>query len=170
MRGMFHLYTGNGKGKTTAAIGLAIRALGAGFKVFFGQFVKGQEYSEIKVLNSLENLTVKQYGLDCFIRNEPTEADIKAARQGLKEVSRVLKSGQYQLVILDEANIAVYYKLFSSDQLLMAIDNRAEEVEVVVTGRKADQKLIEKADLVTRMEEIKHYYQQGIMARTGIEK
>ena len=170
MRGMFHLYTGNGKGKTTAAIGLAVRALGAGFKVFFAQFVTGQEYSEIKILNSLKNVTVKQYGLDCFIRKEPTEDDIRAAKQGLNEVSQVLKSGEYQLVILDEANIAVYYQLFSSEQLLQAIENRAAAVEVVVTGRKADQKLIDQADLVTRMEEIKHYYQQGIMARTGIEK
>lgn len=170
MPGMFHLYTGNGKGKTTAAIGLTIRALGAGWQVFFGQFIKGQEYSEIKILNSLKNVTVEQFGLNCFIRNDPTEADIAAARQGLERVGHILKSGEYQLVILDEANIAIYYQLFSSDQLLEMIENRAEEVEVVVTGRKADSKLIAKADLVTNMEEIKHYYQQGIMARVGIEK
>lgn len=170
MSGMFHLYTGNGKGKTTAAIGLTIRALGAGWQVFFGQFIKGQEYSEIKILNSLKNVTVEQFGLNCFIRNDPTEADIEAACQGLERVGQILKSGEYQLVILDEANIAIYYQLFSSDQLLEVIENRAKEVEVVVTGRKAHSKLIAKADLVTNMEEIKHYYQQGIMARVGVEK
>lgn len=170
MSGMFHLYTGNGKGKTTAAIGLTIRALGAGWQVFFGQFIKGQEYSEIKILNSLKNVTVEQFGLNCFIRNDSTEADIAAACQGLERVGQILKSGEYQLVILDEANIAIYYQLFSSDQLLEVIENRAKEVEVVVTGRKADSKLIAKADLVTNMEEIKHYYQQGIMARVGVEK
>lgn len=170
MKGKVHVYTGNGKGKTTAAIGLAIRAVGAGFKVFFGQFVKGREYSEIKTLNKIDNIVVRQYGLDCFIRNEPTEEDIEVARKGLTEISDILKSGEYQLVIMDEANIAVYYKLFSVEELLNVIENRAEDVEVVVTGRLAEEKLIEKADLVTRMDEVKHYYQQGVLARTGIEK
>lgn len=167
---MFQLYTGNGKGKTTAAIGLSIRALGAGFKVFFAQFIKSQKYSEIKILDSFEDMTVEQYGRNCFIRNNPTEADIIKARQGLERVSQILKSGEYQLVILDEANIAIYYNLFSSEELLLAIEERAADVEVVVTGRLADSKLIAKADLVTNMEEIKHYYQEGIKARTGIER
>jgi len=170
MKGKVHVYTGNGKGKTTAAIGLAIRALGAGFKVFFGQFVKGMEYSELKTLNKLDNIFIKQYGLDCFIINKPTDKDIEAARKGLEEMSAILKSGEYQLVVMDEANIAVYFKLFSVEDLLNVIEMRADNVEVVVTGRMADERLIEKADLVTRMEEVKHYYQQGVMARTGIEK
>ncbi len=170
MQGKIHVYTGNGKGKTTAAIGLAIRAVGAGFRVFFGQFIKGREYSEIKVLDSLDQIELKQYGRGCFIRNQPTAEDIAAARKGLREMGEILKSGDYQLVVLDEANIAVYYKLFSVEELLDVIKNRADHVEVVITGRKAEQKLIEEADLVTRMEEIKHYYQQGLAARTGIEK
>lgn len=170
MKGMVHVYTGNGKGKTTAAVGLAIRAVGAGFKVFLGQFVKGMEYSEIKALKSIEGIVVKQYGRECFIRKEPIERDITAARNGLREMAEVLRSGEYQLVIMDEANIAVYYHLFSVEELLKAIGDREENVEVVVTGRKADDKLIEGADLVTNMEEVKHYYQRGIMARTGIEK
>ncbi|MGM0602567.1 MAG: cob(I)yrinic acid a,c-diamide adenosyltransferase [Bacillota bacterium] len=167
---MIQVYTGNGKGKTTAAIGLAVRAVGAGMKVFIGQFVKGMKYSELKSLSEIENIDIEQYGLDCFIVNEPEEKDIKAARRGLKEVSCILKSGDYQLVILDEANIAVYYKLFSAEELIKVIEERAEGVEVVVTGRKADSRLVEYADLVTEMKEIKHYYQQGIEAREGIEK
>jgi cob(I)alamin adenosyltransferase len=170
MKGKIHVYTGNGKGKTTAAIGLAVRAVGAGFKVFFGQFIKGQKYSEIKTLNKLENIKVRQYGLDSFIRNKPTEKDIEAARKGLEEMTEVLQSGDYQLVIMDEANIAVYYKLFSLDELLEAVENRRENVEVVITGRMVKDRLIERADLVTRMEEVKHYYQQGVKARIGIEK
>lgn len=170
MKGKIHVYTGNGKGKTTAAIGLTIRAIGAGFKVFFGQFVKGEEYSEIKTLNKLDNVIVKQYGRNCFIRNEPEEEDIMVARQGLVEISDILKSGDYQLVVMDEANIAVYYKLFSLEELIEALENRADGVEVVITGRMAEEGLIKVADLVTRMEEVKHYYQQGVQARIGIEK
>ncbi|MTI61604.1 MAG: cob(I)yrinic acid a,c-diamide adenosyltransferase [Firmicutes bacterium] len=170
MKGKIHVYTGNGKGKTTAAIGLTIRAIGAGFKVFFGQFVKGEEYSEIKALKRLDNVVVKQYGRDGFIRNEPAEEDIMVARQGLAEMSDILQSGDYQLVVMDEANIAVYYKLFSLEELIEVLENRADGVEVVITGRMAEEGLIKIADLVTRMEEVKHYYQQGVQARIGIEK
>ena len=170
MYGMLHVYTGNGKGKTTSAIGLAIRAVGAGLKVYIGQFVKGMKYSELKVLNNIDNITIEQYGLECFIRKEPDKKDIEAARKGLATMEDILSSGEYKLVIMDEANIATYYNLFSVDELLTVINGRADNVEVVVTGRKADKKLIEKADLVTKMEEIKHYYQKGIIARPGIEK
>ena len=170
MKGMLQVYTGDGKGKTTAAIGLAIRAIGAGLNVFMGQFVKSMKYSEIKALENIENITVKQYGLDCFIKNEPNEEDIKAARKGLEDIKGVLKSGEYDLVILDEANIAVYFGLFSVEELIEAIKERNDEVEVIVTGRKAKDKVIELADLVTEMKEIKHYYHKGIEARDGIER
>ncbi len=167
---MIQVYTGNGKGKTTAAIGLAIRAVGAGFKVFIGQFVKGMEYSELKALKEIPGIEIKQYGRNCFIKNEPEEADIEAARAGLEEIREILKSGEYRVVIMDEANIATYYNLFSEDELLDVINSRADDVEVIVTGRKAGNKLLEKADLVTEMREIKHYYNQGVQARVGIEK
>ncbi|MDI3547395.1 MAG: cob(I)alamin adenosyltransferase [Halanaerobiales bacterium] len=108
--------------------------------------------------------------MNCFIKNKPTRKDIEAARTGLKEIREILKSGEYQLVIMDEANIATYFNLFSVDELLEVIEGRAENVEVVVTGRMADEKLLEKADLVTKMEEIKHYYRKGVLARTGIER
>lgn len=167
---MIQVYTGDGKGKTTAAIGLSIRAIGAGHNVFIGQFVKGMRYSEIKFLEKLDNITIKQYGLNCFIENEPEEKDIQAAQNGLKEVTEIMSSGEYDLVILDEANIAVYFDLFTVEELIEAIERRDEKVEVVVTGRKVEKKLIERSDLVTEMKEIKHYYQKGIEARDGIER
>lgn len=170
MQGMVHVYTGNGKGKTTAAFGLAIRAVGAEKNVYIAQFVKGMKYSELKSLKKIEKIKIKQYGLNYFIKGKAEQEDINAARKGLKEVARILKSGEYELVILDEANIAVYYDLFSAEELIEAIDNRSIEVEVVITGRYAADKIIEYADLVTEMKEIKHYYQKGVKARVGIEK
>ena len=171
MKGYVQVYTGDGKGKTTAALGLAIRAAGTGYRVFIGQFIKGMFYSE---LNSLERfsdqITLRQYGRDCFISREPSREDINLARNGLAEMSQILARGDHQLVILDEANIALYYRLFSFDELWQAIANRHPSVEVVITGRRAPPELIEKADLVTEMKEIKHYYSSGIEARDGIEK
>jgi len=170
MKGYVQVYTGDGKGKTTAAMGLALRAVGAGLKVFIGQFVKGMKYSETIALEKLsDEITVKQYGKDCFIYNEPDADDIKRAREGLDEMKNILAAGDYELVIMDEANIATYYKLFSVEELLEAIDNKHESVEVVVTGRKAEEKLLERADLITEMKEVKHYYQKGVEARKGIE-
>lgn len=169
-KGYLQVYTGNGKGKTTAAFGLALRAVGAGKKVFIAQFVKGMHYSELDILPSIPGLTLKQYGRGCFIRSKPTEEDISAARTGLKEVAEILKKGDYSLVVLDEANIALYYELFSFQELKEMIDSRSARVEVVVTGRYAPQELIDMADLVTEMREVKHYYSRGIEARRGIEK
>jgi cob(I)alamin adenosyltransferase len=170
MKGYFQIYTGNGKGKTTAALGLTLRAVGAGQKVFIGQFVKGMYYSELKSLKELKGVVVKQFGREGFIHDKPAQEDIDAAKNGLKEISEILKKGEFNIVILDEANIALFFKLFSTEELLEAIENRAKNVEVIVTGRYAPEKLIEKADLVTEMKEIKHYYTQGIEARIGIEK
>jgi cob(I)alamin adenosyltransferase len=171
MKGYVHVYTGNGKGKTTAAFGLALRAAGAGLKVFIAQFVKGQHYSELNSIARLSDLiTLKQYGRGCFIRKTPEPEDITAARQGLEAVKEVIASGEYNVVILDEANIAVYYGLFSVEELLELIDSKPEDMELVITGRYADEKIIEKADLVTEMKEIKHYYKRGVQARKGIEK
>ena len=167
-KGFVHVYTGNGKGKTTAALGLAMRAAGAGKKVFIGQFVKGMHYSELDL--KIENIEIRQYGADCFIYKNPTENDIRIAREGLAEMAKILKNGKYDVVIMDEACIALYYRLFSFEELWTAVSDRAEHVEVIITGRYAPDALIEKADLVTEMKEIKHYYTKGIQARTGIEK
>ena len=170
MKGYVHVYTGDGKGKTTAAIGLAIRAAGAGMRVYIAQFVKGMHYSELDALDRYtDRITLKQYGRDCFIEKKPEEADIRAARQGLEEVKGILASGNYEMVILDEANIATRYNLFSPDALAEIIRSKPESVELVVTGRNADPKIVALADLVTEMKEIKHYYNRGVQARAGIE-
>jgi cob(I)alamin adenosyltransferase len=164
------VYTGNGKGKTTAAFGQALRAAGAGLRVFIAQFVKGMEYSELKAIERFSDLiTLRQYGLDCFINGAPTDKDVQAAKQGYDDVAEIIRSGNYQMVILDEANIAVYYNLFSADDLAALIDMKPKDVELIITGRYAATEILKKADLVTEMLEVKHYYHQGIMARKGIE-
>ena len=170
MKGYVHVYTGSGKGKTTAALGLALRAAGAGFKVFIAQFVKGMQYSELDALKRFAGqITLKQYGRDCFISGVPTEEDCRVARDGLEEVQQIIASGKYQLVIMDEANIATHYHLFSVEDLLTVISTKPDNLELVITGRSADARVMETADLVTEMREIKHYYHKGIKARRGIE-
>lgn len=169
MNGKVHVYTGNGKGKTTSALGLAIRAVGANLNVFIGQFAKGRKYSELKSLKDIENIKVEQFGQNYFIKGKPTEENINSAINGFEKIEKILKSGKYEVVILDEANIATFYDLFSVGDLIKIIDNRAKNVEVIITGRMADQKIIDYADLVTEMKEIKHYYQNGVTAREGIE-
>ncbi|MDO9528409.1 MAG: cob(I)yrinic acid a,c-diamide adenosyltransferase [Syntrophales bacterium] len=171
MKGYVQVYTGSGKGKTTAALGLALRAAGAGLKVYIAQFVKGMRYSEINILDKLSDfITVKQYGRSCFINRNPDEKDIRAAREGLKEAREIMCSGKYQVIILDEATIATHYNLFSAEELLDFIRVKPEDVELVITGRMADPRIIEEADLVTEMKEVKHYYQSGVKARDGIER
>ena len=170
MKGCIQVYTGNGKGKTTAALGVALRAAGAGKKIFMAQFVKGMVYSELKAIRQFFPMVeIRQYGRDCFIYNEPEQADIDAAVKGLKETSDIILSGKYDIIILDEANIAVYYKLFSAADLIGTIKQKPDETEIIVTGRYAAPELIEAADLVTEMMEIKHYYNKGVEARVGIE-
>jgi len=170
MKGYIQIYTGNGKGKTTAAFGLALRAVGAGKRVFIAQFVKGQPYSEIDTVNLfLPAITIKQYGLDCFIYNKPTFKDIEAARNGLAEVTRIISEENFDVVVLDEACIAIHYNLFSSGELIEKLMTKPDAMEVIITGRYATDELIEFADLVTEMKEIKHYYTKGIEARKGIE-
>ena len=171
MKGYVQVYTGNGKGKTTASLGLALRAAGAGLSVFIAQFVKGRHYSEIDALKSLSDaITIEQYGMPTFIIGTATEEDIASARAGLENVKDIIASGKYDLVILDEANVATSLGLFTVDDLLSAIDLKPDYVELVITGRNADPNIIERADLVTEMLEVKHYYRSGVEARKGIEK
>lgn len=171
MRGYIQVYTGNGKGKTTAALGLALRAAGAGLRVFIAQFVKGMEYSEHNSLGRLSDLiTIKQYGRGFFIQRTPEEEDIRAAQEGLKEVKEIMCTGNYDVMVLDEADIAIHYDLFSVEDLLDFIRAKPEHVELVITGRMAAPEIVEEADLVTEMKDIKHYYHKGIQARVGIEK
>lgn len=169
-RGYIQVYTGNGKGKTTAALGLALRSSGAGKKVFIGQFIKGKHYSELDAIrNNLKDIELKQYGLDCFIVNDPVEKDFIAAQNGLNEMKEIILSGKYDLVIMDELNVALYYKLFEVDRVIEILKSKPKHVEIVITGRYAPEKIIELADLVTEMKEVKHYFTKGIEARLGIE-
>jgi cob(I)alamin adenosyltransferase len=170
-KGYIQVYTGNGKGKTTAAIGLSIRAAGAGLKVFIAQFIKMGDYSEIKALKRFDDLiTVRQFGLGRFIKGRPTPADIKAAQEGLVIVKQHLSEETYDLVIMEEGNVAVKCGLLSLQDLLDVIRIRPGTVELVITGRDAAPEVIAEADLVTEMQEIKHYYKDGVKARLGIEK
>jgi cob(I)alamin adenosyltransferase len=170
MDGYVQVYTGDGKGKTTAALGLALRAAGAGLRVYIAQFVKGMAYSEHRALERFPDLiTIKQFGRACFIHDQPGPLDRDAAQAGLEEVKRVLASGDYEVVILDEANIAVHFGLISVDDLLGLMDAKPPDLELVFTGRRAHPAVVQRADLVTEMLEIKHYYHEGVQAREGIE-
>jgi cob(I)alamin adenosyltransferase len=171
MQGFVQVYTGNGKGKTTAAIGLAIRAAGAGLKVFIGQFIKTGDFSEIKTLKRLSDvIVIEQFGLGYFMGRNPTQEDVDAAHRGIERVRSIFKSNEYNVVILEEANVAVRYGLISEEDLLGLIEQRPDTKELVITGRWATQRVIQKADLVTEMKDIKHYYRKGVEARVGIEK
>jgi cob(I)alamin adenosyltransferase len=171
LKGYVQIYTGNGKGKTTAALGLAVRAAGAGLNVYFAQFIKQGQYSEIKGLDRFsDRITIEQFGCGRFIKDRPSDEDIDIARRGIEKVRSILAAGEHQVVILDEANVAVSLGLFSEEALLEIIASRPQEIEMIITGRGATAGLIEAADLVTEMQEIKHYFQNGVQARIGIEK
>jgi len=157
-QGYVQVYTGDGKGKTTAALGLALRAAGAGAKVFIAQFAKGRPTSEMAALQRFADLiTVKQYGREHFIMAEPEPEDIEAAQQGLEETQEAIASGEE-------------LGLFSAEALLAAVNAKPKHVEIVITGRNAHRRIIDRADLVTEMRQVKHYYTQGVTARSGIEK
>lgn len=166
---MIHVYTGNGKGKTTAALGLAIRAAMAGKQVYMGQFIKGMDYSELKIVDHIDNFQIQQFGRDCFIEKEPSQEDIRIAKEGLGVCQAVIEAGEMDVVILDELNIALYFKLFSLEELMEVLEKKPEDMELIITGRYAPRELIERADLVTEMLEVKHYYNDGVEARLGIE-
>ena len=171
MPGYVHVYTGNGKGKTTAALGLALRAAGAGWKVFFAQFAKGTATSEQNALTRFQDrITMRQYGRPRFVGHDPDEPDVDLARRGLADCRQAIISGRYRLVILDEANLGPTLRLFPIEELLELVDARPGGVELVLTGRDADRRLLDRADLVTEMHEVKHYYRQGVLARAGIEQ
>ena len=171
MKGYVQVYTGNGRGKTTAAIGLAIRALGAGWRVFIAQFLKTGEYSEHKALARFSDLlTIKTYGRNVFIRGTPEDEDIQLAQEAMKEIAESVASEQYRLVVLDEANVAIRYGLIEVEQILDLLEQSHKGIEFIITGRHADPRLVARADLVTEMQEVKHYYQQGVNARVGVEK
>lgn len=178
-RGYIHLYTGNGKGKTTAAFGLALRALCAGRDVAVGQFVKSMSYNETRAealfdgrgtpVPSFGRLHVEQFGRGCFLDRRPDPADVACARDGLARCAVWLSEGEYDVVVLDELNIALYFGLLDIGEVLDVLASRTPHVEVVITGRYAPQELYAVADLVTEMHEVKHYYSQGVLSRDGID-
>lgn len=169
-KGYIHVYTGPGKGKTTAVLGLGLRAAGAGLKVYMIQFMKGRRYSELDAVDQLPNFTIVQYGRDEFVSKEkPEQVDIDLAQQGFTHAKEVVKNGKYDLVILDELNVAVDYNLIALDDVLKLIEEKPEKLELVLTGRDAHPELVKVADLVTEMLEIKHPYQKGVMARKGVD-
>ena len=172
-RGQVQVYTGNGKGKTTAALGLALRAVGRGLRVCVVQFIKGgSPYGEHLAAERLAPLlTIHQTGRDCWIFKDKLDPeDISIAGRTLQLARQVLTGGDYDLVILDEINGAAWFGLIGVDDVLALIASRPQQVELVLTGRSADQRVIEAADLVTEMVEVKHYFQAGVQGRTGIEK
>jgi cob(I)alamin adenosyltransferase len=169
-KGLVQIYTGDGKGKTTAALGLALRAAGRGLKVFIAQFAKGMFYGELEALKRFApQITLRQYGRRCFIENEPTEEDLRLAREGWMEILEILDRCEYDLLVLDEIGIALHYKLISLDEVSGLIRKKPDTLELILTGRKIPETLFEQAALVTEMREIKHPYNAGIQARKGIE-
>jgi cob(I)alamin adenosyltransferase len=171
-RGYIHIYTGNGKGKTTAALGLALRAAGHEKSIYIGQFMKGSTCGELTALKKFKNLIkIEQYGKRKCIpfRKTPLLSDIHLARAGLKKAKTALLSGKYDLVILDELNVAAGFHLLDEEEVLTLVREKPENVELVITGRQAPKELIKMADLVSEIKEIKHYYKKGVHARPGIE-
>lgn len=170
-RGLIQVYTGAGKGKTTAAIGQAMRACGHGLKVIMIQFMKGNiDYGELKIAESLPNFSIEQYGLPTFVeKGKPKEEDLRLARAGFDRAKETIQSGKFDLVILDEINVAVDYGLIPLEQVLKLMEEKPQTVELILTGRYAHPQIAKLADLVTEMVDIKHHYGRGVHARKGIE-
>ncbi len=166
---LIQVYTGCGKGKTTAALGLAIRAAGAGLKVYIAQFIKSGRYSELAALDKFKNIKIEQFGSPCFIRGKPQKKDLDSAQRGLERVKKVLKTKKYDMLILDEVNIALKLKLLKLEEVLALIKKVPRKAELILTGRYAHPQIIKIADLVSEIKEVKHFFKQGIKARKGIE-
>jgi len=171
-KGYIQVYTGNGKGKTTAAIGQAVRAAGFGLKIYFAQFMKDFPYSELVSLKHLESkIVVEQFGNDSFVfaKEPPSKLMIDSVKVGLEKSKERMLSGEFDLIILDEICVSIYFKLFSIDDILQFLEVKPKNIEIILTGRYCPKEIIEKADLVTEMKNIKHYYDSGITVRKGIE-
>jgi len=170
-KGLVMVITGNGKGKTTAAFGQALRAVGQGYKVFVLQFMKGRKYGEfIAAEKFLPRLTVKMSGLDSFVmRDHPAVIDIEMAQEGLETAQKAVMSGKYDMVILDEINVALDFKLIDLKDVIRLIKNKPAGIDLILTGRYAPAEIVKLADTVSDIQEIKHHYNAGIKDRAGIE-
>ncbi len=174
--GYIQVYTGDGKGKTTASLGLAMRALGRCWKVLIIMFTKGgDDYGELNSFMNLspaikDNLKIIQAGLDRIVyKNNETEDDVKEIQKGWELAKKAIKNDEYQLIILDEANIAIDMGILDVNEVVEVLKNKPEEMEIVLTGRNANPKIIEIAHLVSEIKPVKHYWDTGIAARKGIE-
>jgi len=170
-KGLVQVYTGDGKGKTSAAFGLALRAVGRGFKVYIIQFIKGGfDYGELYIVEKIPNLKLASFGRGRFVTEvPPSEEDSKLAKEALELAKKVVKSGEYDVVVLDEVNVALNLKMISLSEVIDLIKNKPKHVELILTGRYAPAQIIDAADLVTEMREVKHPYAQGVPPRKGIE-
>lgn len=171
IKGLVFVFTGNGKGKTTAAMGQALRAVGHGLKVLVIQFMKGKKYGEVLAVEKyLPDITIYRCGLDSFVmRGNPAPIDVELAVQGLNIAKKELSSGEYNMVILDEINVALDFKLLSIDDVVEMIKNKPPSVDMILTGRYAPPEIIAVADTVSEIQEIKHHYSAGVKERAGIE-
>lgn len=169
--GLIQLYTGNGKGKTTASLGLALRAKGAGLKTLIIQFMKGQYTSEIKAIETINEISIEQYGSDEFYKTESSNyiEHRRLASEGLLRASDAISSGEYDIVILDEIIQALNFDLITFDELIELIEQKDETIELILTGRSAPTALYEYCDLVSEIHEVIHYANKGQKARKGIE-
>jgi cob(I)alamin adenosyltransferase len=170
-KGYVHVYTGDGKGKTSAALGLALRASGHKMRTYIGQFMKGTHYGELDALRENPYITIDQYGdVRCIRREQVTAGHVTQAREGLQKAKEAMLSSQYDIVVLDEINIAIWFGLLTIEEVQAFLDERPGHVELILTGRRAPQEIIDRADLVTEMREVKHYFHKGVIARDGIER
>ena len=169
--GLVHVYTGDGKGKTTAALGLALRAIGHGMRVYMIQFMKGDiKYGELQAAEEIPNLTIVQFGRPSFVDKEnPAKKDIELAQKALEHANKIIQQNEHDILILDELNVAIDFKLVNLEDVIDLLGRKPKNMEIVITGRNAHPKIIERADYVTRMDNLKHPYDSGIKARDGIE-
>jgi cob(I)alamin adenosyltransferase len=170
--GMIQIYTGNGRGKTSAAIGLTVRAAGHGLKTFFVTFMKDHPYGEFIFLRRFaEFITIEQYGNDEFVfkKTPPSDEDIRLAKTALERAYQEMLGGRYDMIVLDEVCVCIYFGLLETGDLIPLFENKPEDVELVLTGRYCPPEWMERANLVTEMKEIKHYYQKGVVSREGFD-
>jgi len=171
VKGYTHIYTGTGKGKTTAALGLALRAAGWGYKTFIGQFMKGNHYGELTALKKIKEIDIEQFGSEkCITIDKVDEKHKDLAKKGLKRIEEVLKKNDYQIVVLDEICVAIWFGLIAEQEVIEVLKSKPINVELILTGRNASDNLLQQADLITEMNEVLHYYSSGVEARKGIER
>ena len=166
---MIQVYIGKGKGKTTAALGLAVRAAGSGLKVYIAQFAKGKHYGELEALKKIKNIKIEQFGRTCFIKKAPQRQDIESARRGFEKIKEIITKRLCDVVVLDEINIALKLKLLETKEVACLIKSAPKKIEIILTGRGAPQEILKIADLVSEIKEVKHYFKKGVKARRGIE-